>query len=194
MVDVVDVVDVEDFGIFEGISEVILTTPSPDGAPNAAPMGICRKDKKLFIRIYNSKTMDNIISQHFAAANIVDDPVLFVKSALSDVGPENFEFIDGFPVLKHTQAWIFFDCSYKKGENISIVELSPIKGRIIKPKIKPVNRGFNAVIEALIQATRYVSLKDKKYLEKIEYYNTIVQKCGGVRDKEALQLLYELIQ
>ncbi len=157
-------------------------------------MGIYHKDERLFIRIYNNKTLDNIISQHFAAANIVDDPVLFVKSALSDVEPENFEFIDGFPVLKHTQAWIFFDCICKKRKNISVVDISPIRAKIIKRKINPVNRGFNAVIEALIQATRYVGLKDKKYLEKIEYYNTIVQKCGCARDKEAMRLLYELIR
>jgi hypothetical protein len=56
-----------------------------------------------------------------------------------------------------------------------------------------VNRGFNAVIEASIHATRYVSLKGKEYLRQIEYCNTIVRKCGGAREKEAMRLLYELI-
>jgi hypothetical protein len=124
---------------------------------------------------------------------MVDDAILFVKSALSDVEPEQFEFVDGFPVLKDVQGWIVFDCKCNKGNNISVVELSPVKRKIITRMINPVNRGFNAVIEALIQATRFVSLNDKKYLEKIDYYNTIVQKCGGEREKEAMHLLYELI-
>ena len=124
---------------------------------------------------------------------MVDDPVLFVKSALSDVDHEQFEFVEGFPVLKDAQGWIVFDCKCNIEENISVVELSPGKGKIITRKIKPVNRGFNAIIEALIHATRFICLKDKKYLEQIDYYNTIVQKCGGAREKESMHLLYELI-
>ncbi len=172
---------------------MIFTTISADGTPNAAPMGLHRKGGRLFARIYNSKTLDNISGKPTAAANITDDPVLFVQSALSDVGHERFEFIEGFPVLKDAMGWILFECKCKKGENISVVELSPIKGKINPRKLKPVNRGFNAVIEASIHATRYVVFREQKYLEHIEYYNSIVKKCGGARDKEAMGLLYELI-
>ncbi len=156
-------------------------------------MGLHRNGKRLFARIYSSKTLDNILSTPKLAANIVDDPVLFVQSALSDIEPERFEFIDGFPVLKEAPGWILFDCNCKKGKNISVVELFPIDGKIITRKLQPVNRGFNAVIEALIHATRYVILKEQKYLDSINYYNTIVKKCGGAREKEAMKLLYELI-
>ncbi|MBU4373409.1 MAG: DUF447 family protein [Euryarchaeota archaeon] len=172
---------------------MIFTTISPDGVPNAAPIGLHRKDGRLFARIYNSKTLDNILGKPKLAANIVDDPVLFVQSSLSDIEPERFEFVEGFPVLKDAQAWILFDCRCKKGEKTSVVELSPIKGKIINRKIQLVNRGFNALIEASIHATRYVSKKSQKYLECIKYYNTIVKKCGGVREKDAMKLLYELI-
>jgi len=157
-------------------------------------MGLHRRGKRLFARIYNSKTLDNILSKPVAATNILDDPVLFVQSALSDIELERFEFIEGFPVLKDAEGWLIFDCVCKKGENISVVELSPVRGKIIDRKIKPVNRGLNAVIEAAIHATRYVSLNELKYLDCIEYYNTIVKKCGGAREKEAMRLLYELIE
>ncbi len=186
-------IDIEEYGIHEGISEIILTTISPDRVPNAAPMGLHRKGGRLFARIYNSKTLDNILSKPIAAANIVDDPVLFVQSALSDIEPERFEFVDGFPLLKDALGWIAFDCTCKKGGNISVVELSPVKGKIIERKLQPINRGFNAVIEAAIQATRYVLLKELKYLDCIEYYNSIVKKCSGEREKNAMRLLYELI-
>jgi len=186
-------IDIDEFGIHEGISEVILTTLSSDGVPNAAPMGLHRKGNRLFSRIYSSRTLDNLLSYPKAAANIVDDPVVFVQSALSDIEPEKFEFIEGFPVLKSAPGWILFDCICKKGENVSVAEFSPIKGRIIERKIHPINRGFNAVIEAAVHATRYVSLNDEKYLGQIEYYSKIVQRCGAVRDKEAMRLLYELI-
>lgn len=186
-------IDIEEFGISEGISEVIFTTISPDGIPNAAPIGLHRKGKRLFARIYSSKTLENIISKPELAANIVDDPVLFVQSSLSDIEPERFDFVDDFPVLKDAIGWILFDCRCKKGENISVVDLNPIDGKINRRKVQFINRGFNAVIEASIHATRYVSLKEKKYLECIEYYNNIVKKCGGAREMEAMKLLYELI-
>jgi hypothetical protein len=172
---------------------VIFTTISFDGILNAAPIGLHNKDGRLFVRIYNSKTLENIMEKPIAAANIVDDPLLFVQSALSDIEHERFEFVESFPVLKDAMGWILFDCKCKKGKNISVVELSSIKGKIITRKLKPVNRGFNAVIEASIHATRYVVFREQKYLEHIEYYNSIVKKCGGAREKEAMGLLYELI-
>ena len=156
-------------------------------------MGIHRENGRLFIRIFNSNTLTNILAKPKAAANIVDDPALLVKSALSDVEHERFKLINGFPVLKQALGWVIFDCICRKGENISVVELSPVRGKINRRLIKPVNRGFNAVIEAAIHATRYVGLKEEEYLRQIEYCNTIVQKCGGAREKEAMRLLYELI-
>lgn len=187
-------IDIEDFGIQEGISEVIFTTVSPEGIPNAAPIGLHRKEKRLFARIYGSKTLDNISSKPIAAANIVDEPVLFVQAALSDMEPERFELVEDFPVLKEALGWILFDCRCKTGKKTSVVELSPVQGKINRRKIQPVNRGFNAVIEASIHATRYVALKDKRYLDCIRYYNAIVKKCGGAREKEAMRLLYKLAE
>ncbi len=172
---------------------MIFTTLSLDRVPNAAPMGLHRKGKRLFAGIYNSKTLDNILSNSLAAANIVDDPVLFVQSALSDLEPERFELVEGFPVLKDALGWILFDCRCEESKKISVVNLSPIKGKINRRKIQPTNRGFNAVIEASIHATRYVVLKEQKQLDCIGYYNTIVKKCGGDQEKEAMELLYGLI-
>ncbi len=171
---------------------MIFTTISPEGIPNAAPIGLHRKGNRLFARIYSSKTLENIISKPELAANIVDDPVLFVQASLSDVKPERFEFVEGFPVLKNALGWLLFECRCKKGEKVTVVELSPLRGKTITKKIQPVNRGFNAVIEASIHATRYVILKEPN-LDRIEYYNNIVKKCGGAREKEAMKLLYELI-
>jgi hypothetical protein len=128
-----------------------------------------------------------------AAANIVDDPILFVQSALSDIPPDKFDFKGDFPVIKDAIGWIIFDCRIRKGETISVVELSPVEAQIKHRQIQPINRGFNAVIEATVDATRYVVLKDIKYLDHIEYYDTIVRKCGGSREKEAMKLLFDLV-
>jgi len=151
------------------------------------------KDGKLFARIYNSRTLDNILNEPIAAANIVYDPVLFVESALSDIEQGKFKYAEGFPVIKDAAGWIIFDCRCRRGENITVVELSPVRSKIMQRKIRPINRGLNAVIEAAVHATRYVVLKDKKYLDCIDHYNTIVRKCGGPGEKDAMELLYGLI-
>ena len=171
-----------------------MTTMSIEGIPNAAPIGLHLKNGKLFASIYRSKTLDNIIEKPKACANIVDDPILFVRSALSDIESGKFELVDGFPVIKGALGWIIFDCRIRKGENISVVELQAVKSKILQRKIKPVNRSFNAIIEATVHATRYVVLKEQKYLDQIDHYNKIVQKCGGTGDKQAMKLLYDLIR
>jgi hypothetical protein len=186
-------IETNDFGIHEGIYEVIFTTLSGDGKPNAAPIGLHSRDGRLFSRIYNSRTLENILGIPMAAANIVDDPILFVQSSLSDIEKEEFEFKDGFPVLKNALGWILFDCRFKKGEKVTLIELFPIRRNINLCEIRAVNRGFNAVIEAAIHATRYVVLREQKYLAYIGYYNTIVKKCGGAKEKDAMRLLYGLI-
>jgi len=173
---------------------VIFTTISPDGIPNAAPIGLHMKDGRFFARIYNSKTLENILSNKAAASNIVDDPFLFVESALSDTNPDNFDLIGGFPVLKNALGWIIFNCKIRMGETISVVELTPVDAQIKHRQIHPINRGFNAVIEATVEATRYVVMHDKKSLDRIEYYDTIVHKCGGPREKDAMKLLFDLIE
>ena len=186
-------VDIEELGIHEGISEVIVTTLSKDGVPNAAPIGLHCKDGRLFLRLFNSKTLDNILARPVAVANIVDDPVLFVRSALSDIEPDEFELIEEIPVLKGALAWIRFECKCRKGEGISVVELTPLSSDIIHRTVKPINRGFNAVIEASVDATRYVIFREQKYLDSIGDHDKLVRKCGGAREKEAMRVLYELI-
>jgi hypothetical protein len=47
-----------------------------------------------------------------------------------------------------------------------------------------VNRSFNAVIEATVQAIRYVRFRDPKLLELIEHCEGIVRRCGGKRELE----------
>jgi len=168
---------------------VIFTTISSDGIPNAAPIGIHLEEGGLFARIYPSKTLENIKINKMAAANITYDPVIFVRAALTDMESNRFYYEDGFPVLKDAAGWIIFDCKWRE----NIVELLPLKGKIIQREIMPINRGLNAVIEATVHATRYVVLRENEYYSRIEYNNMIVKKCGGVHEKEAMKLLYELI-
>jgi len=181
-----------DFGIHEGISEVIATTISSTGKPNAAPIGII-SDGKMYAIIYpNTHTYSNIKASKKLVANIVSDPLLFVLSALGDLDEKEFYTVDEMPALRYADAWALFGCEEDKQDN-TLIHLYPTKGKILRKRVQAINRGVNAVIEATIHATRYLATKDEKYLEWIAHYEEIVRKCGGAREKEAMKRLKEFL-
>lgn len=189
--------NLNDFGIGEGISEVIVTTISLQKIPNAAPIGIIRRNNKTFCKVFkNSHTYDNIKATKLLVANIVYDPILFVKSAFTDLDSAEFKNLPDIkiPILKNANAWILFFCEYKEKSKAMIVDLNPLDAKFITHSIRAVNRGFNAVIEATIYGTRYKVFKNKKCLDWIDFYNKIVIKCGNSKDKKAMEMLYDFIK
>jgi len=192
-------IELDSYGIMEGINEVIVTTRSIDDRPNAAPIGLIRHSGKLTARVYNeSHTCTNIKDTGLLAVNIVDDPVVFVQSALEDLDKEMFEFIEtgtgiNFPVLASSNGWVIFKAGIKEGNIATIAELQFITGNIKSMGIRPINRGFNAVIEAAIYATRYKVFNDESFLSKIKSYKDVINKCGGRSEKEAYSLINKLL-
>jgi uncharacterized protein len=102
-----------------------------------------------------------------------------------------------FPVLKEAVAWVVFECSNIKNTDQSLVaDLVPLNAGFneFNRKELPVpNRGFNAVLEATVHATRYQITGDEKYIELIRHYESLASKCGGEGEKKAMKLLYEVL-
>ena len=190
--------DLDEFGIYEGISETIVTTMQ-GWSPNAAPIGIIRKDGRIFIRLFKgSITYYNVHSEGYLVANVIDDPIIFVRSTFSNLKESDFNFVSvsgrEFPVLKDALSWVAFECSNMKiSHEALITELLPIHAHVNRSPVRAPNRGFNAVIEAAVHATRYQLSHDEKYLKLIRAYTDIVFKCGGEREKNAINLLNELL-
>ncbi|MDG6243478.1 MAG: DUF447 family protein [Methanolobus sp.] len=190
--------NLDDFGIYEGISETIVTT-NRGWATNAAPMGIIRRKDKLFIRIFKgSTTYNNVLSEKVLVANITWDPLTIVNSTFSDLKDSEFQNVNfnsrTFATLKKAQCWVAFECTNTKLTSESFVtELVPIRTHINKCIIRAPNRGLFGIIEACIHATRYRLTNDEKYLKLIKAYGDIVEKCGGENEKEAIKLLYSYL-
>lgn len=183
------------FGIYDGISETIVTT-GRGWTPNAAPMGIIRKKDKLFVRMFKgSNTYNNVLSEKNLVVNITLDPLVFVNSTFADLDDSDFENVNiggrNFVALKKAQCWIAFDCTNTKLTSEALVtEIVPVGTRMNKPLIRAPNRGLFGVIESCIHATRYQLTSEDKYLKLIKAYGDIVDKCGGDDEKEAMKLLY----
>lgn len=179
----------DELGISEGISEVIVTTEK-DGRPNAAPVGIIRRGESLRVRLFkDSHTYENVIAKKQLVANVVCDPWLVVEAALSDLSEDHFQDHEDLPVLKDACAWALFDCEIIGG-NPLVVPLKLVRGEVLKREVHAINRGTNAVVEAAVHATRYLVFGRDEQLIEIKRLMRIVERCGGPRDLEAMKSLF----
>jgi len=196
-------ISLSSYGIHEGISETIVSTGLK--SPNAAPIGIILKGEgPPFVRLFKgSHTWENVLNEKYLAANIVYDALLFVRSTFFDLDPSEFDYITvtvsglNFPVLKEATAWVIFECvNLKNTDQALVTELLPVKAgfnEINKKNLPVPNRGFNAVLEAAVHATRYQLTGEEKYIELIRQYETLVSRCGGDSEKKAMKLIYEVL-
>ncbi|MEM1579356.1 MAG: DUF447 family protein [Archaeoglobaceae archaeon] len=172
-----------DFGLRNGINEVIVVTRGDK--LNTAPIGIIvENEESVFAkaRLYSSHTRSNVERGSFFIANIVSDAVLFALATFEDLGEEFFERLDP-PILRGALAY----CEFKAKLKGPFVELELLKGGIIRNELKAVNRGFNAVIEALIFATR-INISPE-FAKRIKECYEIIEKCGGEREREAMEII-----
>jgi hypothetical protein len=194
--------NLQEAGIGEGISEVIVTTESAAGMPNAAPIGILTEIDaqgvpKHFIKLYKgSQTLANVLETSTVVANVTNDAVLFVKTAFGHLSEAYLSDFAGMPVLKDANAWIVFTTVLiEERSDYLHFQVLPLTVKINRKEVKAINRGRNAVIEATILATRLELATDEQEREVMKkhmrLYRGIVKKCGGSREKEAMRVLEE---
>lgn len=187
-------IDLDYFGITEGISEVIVTTYK-GWEPNAAPIGIIRKGNDVFVRLYKgSQTYDNVKEEQLLVANLVYDPLIFVRSTFGNLAESEFEVLSyegrGFATIRESSCWVVFECDGVRETSEAIVaKLIPIHAHAGRCIFNSINRGFNLVVESCVHATRYELTNDEKYMRLIKAYSVTVNKCGSELDKEAMVLL-----
>ncbi len=205
--------DLTEAGLREGISEVIATTQSRAGIPNAAPVGILNSDGRYHVRLYRgSRTIANVEETRRLAVNVTMDALLFAKTLIGNLSPSDFSLFHGFPVLKEANSWILFRCNQvEEDEDSLLFMLYPLAVAVIRAGICAINRGLNAVIEAAILVSRWrcghvygqgqeqehahphqgEGMQVQMQLARMRDYERIVARCGGRREKEAMQLLMD---
>ncbi|MDY6779144.1 MAG: DUF447 family protein [Halobacteria archaeon] len=187
--------EIDDWSFVDGrITETVATTRSEDGEPNAAPMGLVKdeKDETAYARLWQgSQTLENIRSTHEVTVNFVRDPVVYVRGALSEVDEDRITDAR----LNDADAYVRCDATHVGEERDGEVErwrLDAVGGAVENRRITTVNRGFNSVIEATVHATR---LEFKPELRELfEHHVEVAEKCGGKREREAAELLRELVK
>lgn len=179
----------------DGINEVIATTTW-----NAAPMGIiCREKSPKMVVFRGSHTAENISRDGWVVANFIFDPVIYVETAFGDLQRDHFvtEKVAGFSVqrLHDAEAWAAYSAEIsRETDEAYMVELTPLYQQMLTCAVHPVNRGFSSIIEATVHATRFAKSGDPALEMWIMHHSSIVQRCGGKREREALALLQRYIK
>jgi uncharacterized protein len=178
------------------IIETIFSTIDETGAPNFAPMGLVWGEEYSTVRPFrSSRTYRNLISSGYGVANLTDDVLAYVQCGLYDAVLPNFP-------AKAAPGIVFEGvCSWRELAVISCEgsqERAEVRCRILHEGRQKEFLGFcraaNAVLEAIILATRVRFYDPKTVAEKLAWYREIVEKTGDANEKRAFQLVHDYIR
>ncbi|MCU4753899.1 DUF447 family protein [Halobacteria archaeon AArc-curdl1] len=172
-----------------GVTESVVTTLGPNGLWNVAVLGLFDEDPSsttVRARTWgNTRTKRNFHRQGCGYVQFTRDPVDFVDGALSITEREA-------PILESTDAWVRVSAEpqgtgTEGGTEWQDWMLEPLESAVRNRTVTPINRGFGAVIEATVAASRLdVEGYERGELEAcLEHCLDVVNRAGGPREQEA---------
>ncbi|UPV74545.1 DUF447 family protein [Halorussus limi] len=186
-----------------GVTESLVTTLGPNDLWNVAALGLHPPegggegdardgppDAPVTARTWgNTRTRRNFHRQGGGYVQFVRDPVDFVDATLSIFEVEQ-------PVLDSAAAWVEVSVEQVDSGAEGDTEweewtLTPVASGVEHETVPTINRGFNAVVEATVAASRLdVDAYDEAELRnRLSYFEEVGRKCGDDRVRAALDRL-----
>jgi hypothetical protein len=172
-----------------GVTESVVTTLGPNGLWNAAALGLHDGEPVTARTWGNTRTRRNFHRQGGGVVQFVDDPVVFAEAALSIHEVEE-------PVLDDALAWVEVeaqqvDSGEEDGTRWEEWELRPVESAVRERVVPTINRGFGAVVEATVAASRLgvEGYDDGELRDRLDWLESVVERCGGAREREAMTLV-----
>jgi uncharacterized protein len=178
------------------IIETIFSTIDETGKPNFAPMGLVWGEEIITVRPFRtSQTYRNLLSGGYGVANVTDDVLAYVQCGLYDAALPHFP-------SKVAPGIVFQGaCSWKELSVISnegSEERAEMRCRVVHEGRQRDFLGFcragNAVLEAIILATRVRLLDPATVAERLAQYKEIVEKTGDENERHAFQLVHDYVR
>lgn len=170
-----------------GVTESIVTTRGPNGLWNAAALGLFAGDPVTARTWGNTRTRRNFHREGEAYVQFTRDPVTFADAALSISEYEE-------PVLASADAWVKVrveqvDSGTENETRWEEWTLDPIETAIENETVPTIDRGFGAVIEATVAASRLgvEGYDDDRLRDRLDDYASIVDRAGSPRERDALE-------
>ena len=184
-----------------GVTETVVATLGPNGLWNLAALGLFAPEETgdssetpdpVTARTWGStRTRRNFRRQGEGYVLFVDDPVLFADAALSIVERET-------PVPEAANAWArvaveSLETGTDEGTEWERWTLRPVEAAIDSTAVPTIDRGFGAVVEATVAASRLgvAGYDEEKLRRRLEYCASVVDRAGGPREREALERVRE---
>ncbi len=169
-----------------GITETVVTTEGPRGNWNAAALGVHAGNPATARTWGRTRTRINFDREGGGYVQFTHDPVLFVEAALGITERE-------FPVLTEADAWVEVAVEVaNRGESGGTEwidwALYPVASGVERRVIPVTNRGYHAVVEATVAASRLgVNAYDRDVLlDRLAHFDDVARRCGGPREREAI--------
>ena len=174
-----------------GATESVVTTLGPNDRWNVAALGLFAGDPVTARTWGRTRTWRNFSERGGGYVQFTVDPVEFVDAACSIREEDE-------PVLPGADAWARVEVesvdSGSEGDTEWVDwELTPVESAIERETVPTTNRGYYAVIEATVAASRLdVPGYDSAVLrDRIDYFEGVVERCGGPREREAFDQFLE---
>ncbi|GAA0726661.1 hypothetical protein J2744_001185 [Halorubrum trapanicum] len=178
-----------------GVTESVVTTRGPNDRWNVAALGLHAPDDPegpVTARTYGrTRTWRNFAERAGGVVQFTVDPRTFVDAALT------VREVDE-PVLPSADAWVEVRAEEVAAETegdttIRTWELSPVEWEVVTERVPTVNRGFGAVVDATVAASRLdvPAFDAGELLVRLEYFADVVERCGGPAEREAFARIDE---
>ena len=177
-----------------GVTESVVTTLGPNDRWNVAALGLHapgtdadgEPDGPVTARTYGrTRTWRNFAERGGGVIQFTVDPRTFVDAALT------VREVDE-PVLPSADAWVKVRAEKVAAETegdttIRTWELEPVESEVVAERVPTVNRGFGAVVDATVAASRLdvPAFDTGELLDRLRYFADVVERCGGPAEREA---------
>ena len=189
-----------------GVTESVVTTLGPNDRWNAAALGLHAPDGSdesserrdavesgpVTARTYGrTRTWRNFTERGSGVVQFTTDPRTFVDAALTVWEVDE-------PVLPTADAWVEVEVEHIASETegdiaIRTWALTPVDNGVRRRTVPTINRGFGAVIDATVAASRLdvPEFDTEELLDRLRYFADVVEACGGSSEREAFARIDE---
>lgn len=179
-----------------GVTESVVATLGPNDRWNQAALGLHAPDEAgdpvTAVTWGKTRTRGNFERRGGGVVQFTADPREFVDAALDVTETEE-------PVRDGAAAWVEVDADpVADGEDGGTEwvrwALTPRSSRVVERTVPAINRGFYAVVDATVAASRLdvPAYDTETLLDRLAYFAETVERCGGPREREAFARVDEL--
>ncbi|MFC4407398.1 DUF447 domain-containing protein [Haloarchaeobius iranensis] len=175
-----------------GVTESVVATEGPNGRWNLAALGLHAGDPVTARTWGRTRTRLNFDRRGGGVVQFTRDPVDFTRAALDVYERQE-------PVLDSARAWARVEAERVTTGDDGSTEwadwrLHPVESAVESRSVEPVNRAFGAVVEATVAASRLdvPSYDETTLRQRLSYFEAVVERCGGKREREAMALIGSL--